>query len=223
MHEIILICTVHEEAGACTSGVLLQVLERLHPGIVFEEMPPSAFDEYYTARTRSNLETRTIDRYLKSHRADHIPVDFHDVPPHFFENHRRMHGRVESISVDYRRLIDTHSACVRQYGFAYLNSNYCSDLHRELDRAIEAAVQKMNDEELFRISQSWNAVNEQREQKMIENIYKYSMEHQYQRAVFFVGAGHRYTIIDQIQNYAASKEPRLSWTYDQYEKVLGNA
>jgi hypothetical protein len=223
MHEITLICTVHEEAGACSLGELHRIIERINPEIIFEEIPPSAFDEYYRDRTRSNLETRTIDKYLQNHQVDHIPVDYHNVPAHFFENDRKMHRRVEGISIDYRRLLDTHSAYTRQYGFAYLNSIYCCNLHKELHRAIEAALQRIDDEDLFRTFQLWNAVNEKREHEMISNIYKYSREHRYERGLFFLGAGHRRTIIDKIQAYAVKEQPRLAWNYDQYERIIGNA
>ena len=179
--------------------------------------------KFYTNRTRSNLETRTIDKYLESHQVNHIPVDYHNVPAHFFENDRKMHGRVEGISIDYRRLLDAHSAYTRQYGFAYLNSIYCSNLHKELKGAIEAALQKIDDEDFYRTYQLWNAVNEKREHEMLGNIYNYSREHRYERGLFFLGAGHRHTIIDKIQVYAVKEQPRLAWNYDQYEGIMGNA
>ena len=223
MHDITLICTVHDEKGACSLSELYRIMERINPETIFEEIPPSAFDAYYRDRTRSNLETRTIDKYLESHQVDHIPVDYYNVPASFFEDDRKMHRRVEGISIDYRRLLDTHSSYTRQYGFGYLNSAYCCDLHRELYRAIEVALQRMNDEDLYRTFRLWNSVTEKREHEMISNIYKYSSEHRYDRGLFLLGAGHRASIIEKIQQHAAKEPPKLTWNYDQYENIMGNA
>ena len=51
----------------------------------------------------------------------------------------------------------------------------------------------------------------------------YSREHRSERGLFFLGAGHRRTIIDKIQKYAVKELPRLAWNYDQYERIMGNA
>ncbi len=111
----------------------------------------------------------------------------------------------------------------RRYGFAYLNSSYCNNLHGELYGAIERALQTINDESLHRVFQSWNAAMEKREYEMISNIYRYSREHRFDRGLFFLGAAHRGTIIDKIQEYAGKEQPRLAWNYDQYESIMGNA
>jgi hypothetical protein len=220
MYGITLICTVHDEAGACSVSELVRIMEVIDPEIVFEELPPSAFDAFYRDRTRSNLETRAIDKYLESHQVGHIPVDFHYVPPSFFEDNGKMHRRIEGVSPEYRRLMDTHSAWVRRYGFAYLNSAYCSDLYRELHGVIEAALQRINDEALTATFRSWNAVMEKREQEMIGNIYGYSREHHYDRGLFFLGGGHRHTIVQRIEGHNGKEQPRLTWNYDQYQGIF---
>jgi hypothetical protein len=99
MHEITLICTIHQEEGACTLDELHRIIEAINPDTIFEEIPPSTFDEYYRDGTRSSLETRTIEKYLECHRADLIPVDHRYEPPHFFENQGQMHRRVARISI----------------------------------------------------------------------------------------------------------------------------
>ena len=47
MNNITLICTVHEEKGICNINELYKIIERINPEIIFEEINPSAFDEYY--------------------------------------------------------------------------------------------------------------------------------------------------------------------------------
>lgn len=223
MYAITLICTVHDERGACSLDALHQIVKAINPEVVFEEIPPSAFNAYYGDRTRNNLETRTIIKYLESHQVDHIPVDYFDVPATFFEDDRKMHMQVERISPAYQRLLDAHSLYTRQYGFAYLNSDYCSNLYRELYETIKRTLQRLDDEQLWRSFQLWNSVIDKREHEMLSNIYKYSKEHQYDRGLFFIGAAHRASIISKIQECAFKEVPRLTWNYDQYKDIMGNA
>jgi len=223
MHDITLICTVHAEAGACSLNELYRILDAIDPEIIFEELPPSSFGAFYTERSRKNLETDTIIKYIESHPIEHIPVDYDEVPPSLLEDSRRMHLRVEAISPEYRRVLDWHSTYVRQYGFPYLNSIYCSNLNNDLDKAIEQTLPKINDNDLLRILNLWNGHNEKREDKMINNIYGYSERHNYHQGLFFIGAGHRESIIKKIQKKALTASVKVNWNHDYFKSMIGNA
>ena len=137
MKKIILINTYHGERGMCTSYELFKIFERIKPQVIFEEMPPSFFNEYYEMKTRSNLETNAINMYLESYEVKHIPVDIYDVPEKFFQEYEKMHREIEPKSLEYRNLIDWQSTYVRQYGFKYLNSIYSIDITSKIDNSIE--------------------------------------------------------------------------------------
>ncbi len=218
MSNVILVCTQHGENGRCTSYELCRILERIKPEVIFEEMPPSSFDEYYRERKRSNLETDAISMYSESHDVKHIPVDYHDIPKGFFEDNRRMHKKVEAISADYRRLIDNHSIYVGMYGFRYLNSDYCSNLFDDLDSSIRVAIQEIDDKSLTQVHDSWNGMKKRRELEMIKNIRTYSREHKYDLGVFFIGAAHRSAIIQIVQNKNESEG--VHWNFNNYDSYL---
>ena len=218
MSVVILVCTQHAENGRCTSQELCEILERIKPEIIFEEMPPSFHDEYYKERSRSNLETNAIRIYSESHDVKHVPVDHYDVPSGFFEENERMHKRVEAISSDYRRLIDTHAMYVGMYGFRYLNSEYCSNLFDDLDSSIRAALQRLDDKSLTQIHISWTAIMERREYEMMKNIRIYSIEQKYDTGVFLIGAAHRKAIIQRIQN--ENESAGVFWKITNHDGLL---
>jgi pheromone shutdown protein TraB len=58
----------------------------------------------------------------------------------------------------------------------------------------------------------FNEVIDKRENAMIQNIYNYSKENQYNRAVFLLGAGHRKSIIKKILQCEKQSEIKLNWT-----------
>ena len=45
MYNITLVCTRHEELGACNSHEMHKILETINPEVIFEEIPPSFFDQ----------------------------------------------------------------------------------------------------------------------------------------------------------------------------------
>ncbi len=220
MYNLTLVCTVHDENGICNLNELYRIVERINPEIIFEEISTPAFDAYYKEKIRNNLETNTINKYLESHQIEHIPVDYFNIPTSFFEDNRNMHKRVEANSFEYRKLIDTHSLYVKLYGFKYLNSIYCNNLHNELYSAIERALQKINDDNLFKTYKLWNDVNEKREYEMINNIYRYSKENKFNRGLLFIGAAHKESIINKIQKHARTEYVEINWNYNNYEDIL---
>jgi hypothetical protein len=47
MNSVSLVCTVHEESGCASVAKLHAILERIQPEVIFLEVPPAAFDDYY--------------------------------------------------------------------------------------------------------------------------------------------------------------------------------
>ncbi len=220
MYDITLICTVHKESGICNLYELYKIIGKINPEVIFEEMPPIAYDAYYKDKTRNNLETDTINKYLETHQIEHIPVDYFNIPASFFKDNDYMHKRIETISFEYRSLIDTHSSYVRQYGFKYLNSIYCNNLQNELYKSMTKALEKINDDKLFQTYKLWNDVIEKREIEIINNIYSYSEKHKYNRGLFFIGAAHRESIINKIQKHPGMEYITLNWNYSNYDNIL---
>jgi hypothetical protein len=218
MYNITLISTRHEEIGLCSSYELYKIIEGINPEVIFEEIPPSFFDQYYASKTRRNLETDTINNYLETHKIEHILVDSDDVPSvSFFEKHANMMGRVEGLTdingFNYRNLIDRNSEYIAMYGFRYLNSAHCVGYNDGICDAVENGLKTLNNDSLFQTYKSWNEVIEKREHEMLRNIYRYSREHSYDRAVFTLGAGHRRSIIEKMRDYGKNELLKLNWTF----------
>lgn len=219
MFELTLICTQHAEKGACNFNQLYQIVERIQPDVIFEELPPSVFEDYYVNKTRTNLETRTIIAYLEKYQIKHIPVDLeYEFSSNFFKQNGRLHRSVEHNSSDYRDLVDCNSNYTSQYGFRYLNSEYSIKNHAETYDAIEKTLEKLKDEKLFQIYKHWNEIIEKREQEMIRNINQYCHDFVFERGLFFIGAAHRRSIIEKIK--VQFEDSEVTWHYEDYDNLF---
>jgi hypothetical protein len=221
MYNIILIGTNHKSKGICNISELYKIIKGVNPEVIFEEIAPSYFDNYYKNKTNNNLETDTILKYLENHQIEHIPIDYDNVPPiSFFRDDQHMHERIERFSYTYRNLVDTNSFYIGKYGFRYLNSADSLNLNKALDNEIEETLKMFDDKKLFKIRKSWNDLNEIRENEMIKNIYNYSIGHKYNVGLFLFGAAHRGSIINIIQKYIETENIKLNWNYDDYNSIF---
>jgi hypothetical protein len=218
MHEITLICTYHAVEGRCNEAELYSILESIRPDVIFEETPPSYYDAYYVERSRfHNVEHAAISRYSDAYNVPHVPVDSDDVPDEtFFLNHDRMTKRVrggtDQNGFHYRELSKTSLLNIERGGFNYLNSQHYMNRNNELNAILEAALTTIGDHGFFETYRLWNEVNAKRETEMLRNIYEYSSQHRYNKAVFLIGAGHRKSIIQKVDSYAPS-HVKLYWRY----------
>ncbi|MGC4130154.1 MAG: hypothetical protein QM564_11500 [Bergeyella sp.] len=219
MHNITLIGTRHEEAGFCTSDKLYKIFDVINPDVIFEEMPPSYFDKYYVTNTRENLESSAIKKYLEHHNIKHIPVDSEDIPPEsFFTEVENLHKQIENLNdingFNYRKFVDENSLNIKLFGFQYINSDVAIKYCEIIDNSIKNGLQTINDEKLFRAYQNWqDVIIEMRENKMIQNIYNYSKENDFDRAVFTIGFSHRKSLMQKISEYQKNSDVKLNWIF----------
>ncbi len=217
IYNITLICTRHAPLGKCNSNELYQIIEGINPEVIFEEIPPSLVDKYYLHKSEYNLETNTINAYLETHsNVKNVPVDSENMPPEsFFQNHeymlRRVEGLVDINGYNYRNHIDIYRSQVERHGFVYLNSIYCDTCQDVINDAIANGLQEINDDKLFQSFKSWKVLNEMRENEMLQNIINYSETHTYRQAVFTVGAAHRKSIMQKIQEYEG--KVNMNWSF----------
>ena len=219
MRKIILLGTKHAEDGLLNCNELYNIIEMLDPDVIFEEIPPSFFDLYYKTKERSNLESRTIINYLFNHSIPHIPVDYYDLPKLFFENTRKVHEIVERRSRKYCQLIDTNKYLAAKHGFKYLNSEEYERIEFEINAEIDEIINIVNNNKYSEYWNTWKEIEQERENKMIDNILKYSLDHQYNIGVFIIGAGHRKSIINKIKNYNCNTSNLITWEYNNYDNI----
>lgn len=82
----------------------------------------------------------------------------------------------------------------------------------EIQDSIEEGLQKTNDQKLFQTYQEWLKINEKRENKMLQNIYTYSENNTFNKAIFMVGFGHRKSIMQKIAKFEKRSDVNINWT-----------
>jgi hypothetical protein len=216
MLNIYLISTRHHEIGRCNSDELYHIIETINPEVIFEEMPPTCFDDYYIFKSRENLESNAINKYIQHHKIYQKPVDSENIPSEeFFKSMEKVNKKVEGLidynGFTYRNLTDSNRLNTTQYGFKYLNSLECININKGIYEAIENGLQKINNAELIQTFNLWKEINSARENTMLQNIYSYSQTNKYDRAIFFLGAAHRASMIEKIQEFQKNETLKLNW------------
>ena len=215
MYNIIIICTKHKEIGKCNSDELCKIIESISPEVIFEELSNNFFDRFYNTNLLSDepLEVKCIKKYLRNHNIKHIPVDI-DVSPNLSNDEiDYMFNAFKKYDV-YKKLDDELHLLIAQEDFTYLNSKKCSKLFDKM-KIIEKNLITFhpNRNILFRIYKLFYEEHDNRENVMLQNIYNYSKENQYNQAVFLIGSAHRNSIMQKIQEYERKEKLKLKWTF----------
>lgn len=213
MYNITLICTNHKEHGKCNSNELYKIIERINPELIFEEIPPFRFDAYYKEQSISTLETNAIKKYSQNHKIGQCPVDDYDltkIDKKDIDCMKRF-NTIFNNNIEYNSLAEERDFWTYQHGFMFLNSKQCDELFDRLLIIEETIIKNINDEYLSYVFKLFDELMNNRENKMISNIYNYSKEHSYDKAIFTVGAGHRKSIIKKIEKYETQEKIKLNW------------
>lgn len=214
MNVVSLVCTVHDEIGLANASELSSIIERMRPEVVFLEVPLAAFDDYYVICSRSNLESIAVRKYRESHQVKLVPVDLPTPAREFFENHEYLRRRIREVSPEYRRLMACDSACMSAHGFAYLNSEQCSNFWSDVYAEILRTIRRIDDSRLVEIFELWNETIDLRENKMVTCIQKYCRENAFDKGAFLVGAAHRQPIINKSREQSAVDSAWIQWDFD---------
>ena len=211
--NITIIFTMHLDAGKCNSKELYNIIENINPEIIFEEFDISRTeDEYYKNghykyQKKCSVETTAIMNYLENHQVIHVPVDTYEL-----ENlPDDMYNKISNNNEEYSNLVKMNFVLSCQYGFPYLNSNECCDLIENFKTIEENVVNKLNDKKLTDTYNSWKLITNNRDNEMIKNIYNFSKNHNYKKAVFITGADHRKSILNKINDYKLKEEIKIDW------------
>jgi hypothetical protein len=213
MPRVSLICTVHEESGCASVAELRAILERIQPEVIFLEVPPAAFDDYYENCSRQNLESMAVRQYRQGHQVQLVPVDLPTPTEEFFSNFEELRRRIRLVSPNYRRLMQWDGDCIREHGFVYLNSEDCSELWLSVYKEIRSTIEWLKDSSLFAPYESWMETNNLRENAWIENIHICCRGNTFGKGVFLVGAAHRQPIIEKSRAQAAAVPTKIEWEF----------
>ena len=213
MNSVSLVGTVHDELGRANVSELRAILERIRPEVIFLEVPLAAFDDYYVICSRGNLESIAVRRYRDSHQVKLGPVDRPTPAGEFFENAEHLRKRIWEESPEYRQLIAWDSACISAHGFAYLNSEGCSNLWSDIYKEMLSAIRRIDDSRLVEIFELWKETIDLRENEMMKNIEKYCEANTFDKGAFLVGAAHRQPIIDKSKVQSSVDSNSMQWDF----------
>ncbi len=216
MYNITIVFSRHSELGKCNSDELYKIFEQIRPDVIFEELPPSSFENCYIFKTRGTLETTTINRYIENNNISNIAVDSDNVPDEkFFSDYKSLYNKIEKgidrNGLNIRNSMDTIKTSSQMNGFEYLNSLQCQQCYSDVNLAIENGVEILNDEKFLKILASWKEVNNMRENTMLKNIYLYCQNNKFDKAVFTIGAVHRKSLLDKISFYDKTEKIKINW------------
>lgn len=216
MYNITLIGSQHLESGKCNSEELYQIIESINPDVIFEELSNNLFNLIYSSISL-NLqhdvvtEIKCIKKYIQNNNIKHVPVDI-DIRYISDNEQNWMLDTFEKYD-DYKKIDNEQSFLAAQYGFNFINSDECLVLSEQMNIVMKNIIEiDINKNELFRVHQLFNKQDDTRENAMLQNIYIYSQENQYDQAVFLIGSAHRKSIISKIDEYEKLSKVKLYWT-----------
>jgi hypothetical protein len=213
MYNITIIFSMHLEIGKCNSKELYRIIEKENPEIIFEEFDINRTENeyykngHYKYQNGSTVETFAIMDYLEKNKVVYIPVDTYNV--NYFP--RVMYEKISNSSKEYDELIKQNFILSYEQGFPYLNSIECCDLMEKIHSIEEEVINKSNDKKLFEEYKKWQIITENRDNEMLKNIYNYSKNHNFNNAIFIIGAEHRKSILEKINDYNSKETIKINW------------
>lgn len=211
MYKITLLSSIHCKLGKCNSDELYRIIENLEPEIIFEELSNHIFVILYTDEyIPQSLEAFTIKEYLKTYSISHFPVDTHVKNEVDLFNG---HNSISSKSNEYNELFNRQISMIITNGFSFLNSDEYSELLSNISAIERKVLHEINNEMLSRQYQQEIQLHDKRENEMLKNIYNYSKQFQYRKALFICGAEHRKPFLNKIPEFEKREEINLNWSF----------
>ena len=208
MSIVIVLGTAHSEGGACTSEELFKIIEEISPEVVFCEVPQKKLPQMIKRTDVSTPEMEVIKKLIKRKHIEIVPVDVNEDPFDrrledmfsLFKQKMEVYANASTILVN-----ETYSK-----GFTFLNSVDGDKIFRDKNSMENYFLNKVKYQELTDFYSEWLKWNDLRENQWINLIHNYTKLNKTKKAVFIVGAGHRYRLIDKINN---SKGHGCDWEF----------
>jgi len=198
------------ERGKCNSNELYRIIEKIQPEIIFEELPYDVFEIIYAnGYIPESLEAITIKKYLEKNQIEHIPVDTYEINETDLFNEFDL---ISNKSIEYAELLKQQLSMIIRNGFHFLNSDDCDELFDKIHIIEENVLLEINDARLSYQYKTEIELHDKRENEMLHNIYNYSKQYLFNKALFICGAEHRKSIMQKIQGYELKEKLKLNWT-----------
>lgn len=206
--QITLISTVYKEIGKCNSIELCKIIESLNPDVIFLE----AFENSYSQHQhmlfsqfgvyQERLEIKALQIYNQYYKFNYVPVLDVGLSDEF---EKRI--SIVSENIDFQKILNKYASLETEHGFQFLNSKMQIELQEEM-REMENKI-IANKALLQKANEGIDAY----EHSMLRNIYSYSKQNTFNKAIFMCGAGHRKTITQKIYEYRKIESQGPLWTF----------
>ncbi len=203
---ITFISTIHKETGMCNADELCVILEIVKPDVVFLEALEDTYSKYDVIRFskfevyHDKLEIKALQKYGQANPFDYVPVLNDGLSEHFDEKYSSLGEYNET-----QEIADNYNSIASEKGFSFLNSTGSIDVQRHM-RMLESSL--LNNSKLDDLVTKSIGIYED---SMLQNIYSYCSENQFETAVFLCGVAHRSSIIEKIELYKSQEELDLNW------------
>jgi hypothetical protein len=207
MKRIILFGTDHIENGKCNVIELYDILLKIKPDIIFEEIPIKMFSDIYNEHKYfDTLEVSSVRKYLEKYFVRHIPVDIekHDKTIIDYDEEKISNHKIKKI----QEYINDNT---KEKGFLWINTKEHDEL---IEKKYELHKKHFTYDEnnlLNEYERSYNYHFETREEIFLNNISNYTEE--YSNGIFLIGGDHRPTLISKIKRLRKNKRTEIKWEY----------
>ena len=223
---ITIIFSIHQNLGKANSDELYNIIEGIKPDVIFEEIPQSSYHFRYVLRRYRSLENIAIDNYIQMHNIPHIGVDMEDIPKdeYFSEDYRNLYNKIERLndhnSIILKESMEEINKSTTEDGFYFLNSSKSSELYSKVGLALDDGIRKLNNPNANKIIKEWHNITDHRENEMINNIYEYAQQNEFNQAVFTIGAYHCNSLLNKIEQYQKKVNNTLTWNLHNRDDVM---
>lgn len=216
MHNVTLIFTHHSPIGKYNADALCEAIHSINPNVIFEELPEHLHSVAYKFRTSIAVEIDAVKMYLKHKAVDHIPVDTYGECETCVSELEELHNGVSNLTnfkecVERNVIIGNHQRLISKHGLPFLNSKENELLWKQEQDLLHKIVERSNDDRLKQLERECKEIVNKREHEIINNVYRYSENNQYERAIIFIGSGHQSTIIKVIEQFEVNEILKLNW------------
>ncbi len=212
--KIILVGSTHSEKGLSNSRALAQILTKINPQVIFEERSIS------TPEDCPNLESQAIRLYQKQRDIIRVPVDLDIKDLIDEETQFKIHKLFKTFESNdhYQELKNFQDGQAILYGFPFINSKAHEAIMEDMRKLEAFIVQNTNNPEMKLVFDTWNDIQNKRENAMISRINAFSSNRNFLTAVFLIGANHLDSIKNLIHNEISFDEIGIEWEFHYFKE-----
>jgi len=206
MSRITLISTRHKEHGKCNADELASIIREQRPEVIFVEAPKDLYSKSDRMRFEEfgvyhpKLEIGALQKLGSKYVARYMPVLDFPMTNLFDEIYG---GIPQSPELDLKS--SEFDNLQFQKGFAFLNSQEGMAFHTCLRNLVNSLMP--NKELLAEFDVKLNKY----EDSMIANIYSYSKNNSFEKAVFLCGSAHRASLNEKFKSFEIREKLGIKW------------